>query len=121
MARNQYWIHPALSEVVENALLKLPQSVMASQKRAAKFALDSGVNHPGVSGGSESPDSPGRFTLDGLSSLVGKEVGTGSWVGIDQVRIDIFADATPRRWRGPIRMPGQSIEVQGAGQVRARA
>ena len=24
MARNQYWIHPALSEVVENALLKLP-------------------------------------------------------------------------------------------------
>jgi mycothione reductase len=24
MARDQYWIHPALSEVVENALLKLP-------------------------------------------------------------------------------------------------
>jgi mycothione reductase len=24
MARGQYWIHPALSEVVENALLKLP-------------------------------------------------------------------------------------------------
>ena len=23
MARGQYWIHPALSEVVENALLKL--------------------------------------------------------------------------------------------------
>jgi hypothetical protein len=23
MARDQYWIHPALSEVVENALLKL--------------------------------------------------------------------------------------------------
>jgi mycothione reductase len=26
MARGQYWIHPALSEVVENALLKLPLS-----------------------------------------------------------------------------------------------
>jgi mycothione reductase len=24
VARGQYWIHPALSEVVENALLKLP-------------------------------------------------------------------------------------------------
>jgi mycothione reductase len=24
MARGQYWIHPALTEVVENALLKLP-------------------------------------------------------------------------------------------------
>jgi mycothione reductase len=24
MARGQYWIHPALSEFVENALLKLP-------------------------------------------------------------------------------------------------
>ena len=24
MARGQYWIHPALAEVVENALLKLP-------------------------------------------------------------------------------------------------
>jgi mycothione reductase len=24
MARGQYWIHPALSEVVENALLALP-------------------------------------------------------------------------------------------------
>ena len=24
IARGQYWIHPALSEVVENALLKLP-------------------------------------------------------------------------------------------------
>jgi hypothetical protein len=24
LARGQYWIHPALSEVVENALLKLP-------------------------------------------------------------------------------------------------
>jgi mycothione reductase len=24
MARGQYWIHPALGEVVENALLKLP-------------------------------------------------------------------------------------------------
>ena len=24
MARDQYWIHPALTEVVENALLKLP-------------------------------------------------------------------------------------------------
>jgi hypothetical protein len=24
MARNQYWIHPALAEVVENALLRLP-------------------------------------------------------------------------------------------------
>jgi mycothione reductase len=24
MARGQYWIHPALSEVVENALLELP-------------------------------------------------------------------------------------------------
>jgi mycothione reductase len=24
LARNQYWIHPALTEVVENALLKLP-------------------------------------------------------------------------------------------------
>jgi mycothione reductase len=27
MARGQYWIHPALSEVVENALLKLPLSL----------------------------------------------------------------------------------------------
>jgi hypothetical protein len=26
MARGQYWTHPALSEVVENALLKLPLS-----------------------------------------------------------------------------------------------
>jgi len=26
MARGQYWIHPALTEVVENALLKLPMS-----------------------------------------------------------------------------------------------
>jgi len=24
IARGQYWIHPALAEVVENALLKLP-------------------------------------------------------------------------------------------------
>jgi mycothione reductase len=24
IARGQYWIHPALTEVVENALLKLP-------------------------------------------------------------------------------------------------
>jgi mycothione reductase len=24
VARGQYWIHPALGEVVENALLKLP-------------------------------------------------------------------------------------------------
>jgi pyruvate/2-oxoglutarate dehydrogenase complex dihydrolipoamide dehydrogenase (E3) component len=24
LARGQYWVHPALSEVVENALLKLP-------------------------------------------------------------------------------------------------
>ena len=23
MARNQYWIHPAMSELIENALLKL--------------------------------------------------------------------------------------------------
>jgi mycothione reductase len=33
LARGQYWIHPALSEVVENALLKLPvdQSVRSGQ------------------------------------------------------------------------------------------
>jgi mycothione reductase len=30
MARGQYWIHPALSEVVENALLKLPLSEPAN-------------------------------------------------------------------------------------------
>jgi mycothione reductase len=29
MARGQYWIHPALSEVVENALLKLPAEAAA--------------------------------------------------------------------------------------------
>jgi mycothione reductase len=28
MARNQYWIHPALSEVMENALLKLHRSAL---------------------------------------------------------------------------------------------
>ena len=34
LARGQYWIHPALSEVVENALLKLPvdQQVVSGQK-----------------------------------------------------------------------------------------
>ncbi len=34
LARGQYWIHPALSEVVENALLKLPvdQRVVSGQK-----------------------------------------------------------------------------------------
>jgi mycothione reductase len=33
LARGQYWIHPALSEVVENALLKLPvdQSVVSGE------------------------------------------------------------------------------------------
>jgi mycothione reductase len=33
LARGQYWIHPALSEVVENALLKLPvdQTVRSGQ------------------------------------------------------------------------------------------
>jgi mycothione reductase len=33
VARGQYWIHPALSEVVENALLKLPvdQQVRSGQ------------------------------------------------------------------------------------------
>jgi mycothione reductase len=29
MARGQYWPHPALSEVVENALLSLPLSAGA--------------------------------------------------------------------------------------------
>jgi mycothione reductase len=32
MARGQYWIHPALAEVVENALLMLPLSEAASSK-----------------------------------------------------------------------------------------
>jgi acyl dehydratase len=33
-------------------------------------------------------------SLDEIRSRVGKEVGVSSWITIDQVRIDIFADAT---------------------------
>src|SRR6266403_412748 len=33
-------------------------------------------------------------TLDDVASLVGKELGTSSWIDVDQVRIDTFADAT---------------------------
>jgi acyl dehydratase len=33
-------------------------------------------------------------TLDDLSSFVGKELGTSSWIEIDQARINGFADAT---------------------------
>jgi acyl dehydratase len=32
--------------------------------------------------------------LDDLASFVGKELGTSSWVDVDQARIDGFADAT---------------------------
>ena len=38
MARGQYWIHPALSEVVENALLALPVCSSRSQLRGAEPA-----------------------------------------------------------------------------------
>jgi hypothetical protein len=31
MARGQYWIHPALTEVVENALLKLLSAADATE------------------------------------------------------------------------------------------
>jgi acyl dehydratase len=33
-------------------------------------------------------------TLDDLASFVGKELGTSSWIDIDQARINGFADAT---------------------------
>ncbi len=33
-------------------------------------------------------------TLDDLSSFVGKELGTSSWIEVDQARINTFADAT---------------------------
>jgi len=33
-------------------------------------------------------------TLDELAALVGRDLGASSWVVIDQVRIDTFADAT---------------------------
>ena len=33
-------------------------------------------------------------TLDELAALVGRDLGASSWVEIDQVRIDTFADAT---------------------------
>ena len=33
-------------------------------------------------------------TLDDLASLVGKQLGTSSWVEVDQARINGFADAT---------------------------
>src|SRR5664279_771079 len=33
-------------------------------------------------------------TLDELAALIGKDLGASSWVEIDQVRIDTFADAT---------------------------
>jgi acyl dehydratase len=33
-------------------------------------------------------------TLDDLASYVGKELGTSSWVDVDQARINTFADAT---------------------------
>ncbi len=33
-------------------------------------------------------------TLDELSDLVGKDLGSSSWIDIDQTRIDAFADAT---------------------------
>jgi acyl dehydratase len=33
-------------------------------------------------------------TLDDLSSFTGKELGTSSWVHVDQARINAFADAT---------------------------
>jgi acyl dehydratase len=33
-------------------------------------------------------------TLDDLASYVGKEIGTSSWVDVDQARINTFADAT---------------------------
>src|SRR5580692_3099143 len=33
-------------------------------------------------------------TLNDLSSFVGKELGTSSWVDVDQARINTFADAT---------------------------
>ncbi|MHA6693916.1 MaoC family dehydratase [Homoserinimonas sp. A520] len=32
--------------------------------------------------------------IDGLSALVGQELGTSPWLAIDQARIDLFADAT---------------------------
>src|ERR1700751_4005111 len=33
-------------------------------------------------------------TLDDLASFVGKELGTSSWIEVDQARINRFADAT---------------------------
>src|ERR1700730_12573891 len=33
-------------------------------------------------------------TLDDLASFVGEELGTSSWVDVDQARINTFADAT---------------------------
>ena len=36
-------------------------------------------------------------TLDEIRSRIGTEVGVSSWVGIDQARIDAFADATEDR------------------------
>jgi len=33
-------------------------------------------------------------TLDDLSSFIGKELGTSSWIHVDQARINTFADAT---------------------------
>ena len=35
MAFGQYWIHPSLAEVVENALLKLVSSMSAERARVA--------------------------------------------------------------------------------------
>jgi acyl dehydratase len=36
-------------------------------------------------------------TLDEIRARVGAEVGLSSWIGVDQVRIDAFADATEDR------------------------
>ncbi|MET0886303.1 MAG: MaoC family dehydratase [Mycetocola sp.] len=37
--------------------------------------------------------------VDGLRALVGRELGTSSWLLIDQARIDLFADATfDKQW-----------------------
>lgn len=34
LARGQYWIHPALTEVVENALLELPPGLLTASRLA---------------------------------------------------------------------------------------
>jgi mycothione reductase len=39
LARGQYWIHPALSEVVENALVRLADRLARSDIEAADFSL----------------------------------------------------------------------------------